>query len=368
LVDLYQITVVSVAIVVAGIIGVRSRISSSIFEVAAGLIVANVVGISLPSWLDLFGTFGGLVLTFLAGAEVEFVLLKSKAKESLAIGTMAFVVPLIGIFLFLTLLTDWTFQARLAGSLALTTTSVAVVFAVLTEYGIIKVPFARTIIAVTFVNDILTLIGVNFISPSFNVFSLLFLLGMAALVPTVPRLLRVVVRNYGKKAVEIELRVVIAILLVVAYAADEVNLHAVFGAFVLGLIFANSIQGYQDVLSKMRVVTFTLLAPFFFVRAGMLIALPAVIANAGLVFGLLGVKLLSKFVGVYALCRKYIPEAPMFSTMLFSTGLTVGTIVATLGLNLGFLSQTQFSVVVTAVILSAVVPTLIAKRFMPSKL
>ena len=368
MVDLFQITVVSVVIVLAGVIGVRSRISSSIFEVAAGVIVANVIGFSLPSWLDLFGTFGGLVLTFLAGAEVEFVLLKSKAKESLAIGTMAFVAPLIGIFLFLTLVTDWTFHARLAGSLALTTTSVAVVFAVLTEYGIIKVPFARTIIAVTFVNDILTLIGVNFISPSFNIFSLLFLLGLVALVPTVPRLLKVVVRNYGKKAVEIELRFMIAMLLVVAYLADEVNLHAVFGAFVLGLIFANSIQGYQDVLSKMRVVTFTLLAPFFFVRAGMLISLSAVIANAALVFGLLGVKLLSKFVGVYALCRKFIPEAPMFSTMLFSTGLTVGTIVATLGLNLGFLSQTQFSVVVTAVILSAVVPTLIAKRFMPSKL
>jgi Kef-type K+ transport system membrane component KefB len=367
LVDLNQITIVAVAILVAGIIGVRSRISSSIFEVFAGVLIANVVGMALPSWLDLFGTFGGLVLTFLAGAEVEFVLLKSKAKESLAIGTMAFAAPLLGIFLFLTLATDWTFHARLAGSLALTTTSVAVVFAVLTEYGIIKVPFARTIIAVTFVNDILTLIGVNFISPSFNLFSLLFLLTLVALVPTVPRLLRVVVRTYGKKAIEVELRFMMAILLIVAYLADEVNLHAVFGAFVLGLIFANSIQGYQDVLSKMRVVTFTLLAPFFFVRAGMLIALPAVIANAVLVFELLGAKLLSKFVGTYALSRKWIPEAPMFSTMLFSTGLTVGTIVATLGLNLGFLSETQFSVVVTAVILSAVIPTLIAKKFIPSK-
>jgi Kef-type K+ transport system membrane component KefB len=368
LVDLDQITLVAVVILFAGLIGVRTRISSSIFEVLAGIIVANALGMTLPSWLDLFGTFGGLVLTFMAGAEVEFVLLKSKAKESFGIGTMAFVAPLLGIFLFLTLATDWTFQARLAGSLALTTTSVAVVFAVLTEYGIIKVPFARTIIAVTFVNDILTLIAVNFIAPSFDIYSLLFLLMLAALVPIVPRLLRIVVRNYGKKAVEVELRLMIAILLVVAYLADEVNLHAVFGAFVLGLIFANSIQGYQDILAKMRVLTFTLLAPFFFVRAGMLIDLSAVIANAGLVFGLLAVKLSSKFVGTYALCRRWISEAPMFSTMLFSTGLTVGTIVATLGLNLGFLSPTQFSIVVTAVILSAVVPTLIAKRFLPTKL
>jgi uncharacterized protein YacL len=87
-----------------------------------------------------------------------------------------------------------------------------------------------------------------------------------------------------------------------------------------------------------------------------------------LVLGLLAMKLSSKFVGVYGLCRKWIPEAPMFSTLLFSTGLTVGTITATLGRDLGFLSNTQFSVVVITVILSAVVPTLIAKKFIPTKL
>jgi uncharacterized protein YacL len=99
----------------------------------------------------------------------------------------------------------------------------------------------------------------------------------------------------------------------------------------------------------------------------MLIAIPAVVANIVLVLALLAMKLSSKLVGVYAVCRKWIPEAPMFSTMLFSTGLTVGTIVATLGRDLGFLSDTQFSIVVITVILSAVVPTLIAKRFIPTK-
>jgi Kef-type K+ transport system membrane component KefB len=165
----------------------------------------------------------------------------------------------------------------------------------------------------------------------------------------------------------LELRFILAILLAISFFANVANLHSVFGAFVLGLIFSNSIQEHQEVLSKMRTVTFTLLAPAFFIRAGMLIALPVVFANIFLVLGLLGTKLGSKFVGVYALCKKWIPEAPMFSTMLFSTGLTVGTIVATLGNQLGYLSNDQFSIIVTVVILSAVVPTLIAKRFVPAK-
>jgi len=366
-VSLYLPALFAIAIVVAGIIGIKSRISSSIFEVAAGVILANILGLALAPWLDFLGTFGGLVLTFLAGSEVEIILLRKQAKQSFGIGTMAFVAPLIGVIGFLTLLTNWTWEAKLAGGLALTTTSVAVVYAVLSEYEIIKTPTAKTIIAVTFVNDILTLIGINFIQTSFNFASVAFFVVLLALIPIVPRLLKGVIRNFGKRAVELELRFILAILLAISFFANVANLHSVFGAFVLGLIFSNSIQEHQEVLSKMRTVTFTLLAPAFFIRAGMLIALPVVFANIFLVLGLLGTKLGSKFVGVYALCKKWIPEAPMFSTMLFSTGLTVGTIVATLGNQLGYLSNDQFSIIVTVVILSAVVPTLIAKRFVPAK-
>ena len=367
MVDLYETALISIAIVTAGILGLRTRISSSIFEVVAGIVLVNLLGVSLSSWFDFLGTFGGLILTFLAGAEVEFALLKNKGKESLVIGSSAFVAPLLGVIGFLTFATSWTFHAKIAAGLALTTTSVAVVYAVLAEYELIKVPFAKTIIAVTFVNDILTLIGINFVQASFDWITAMFVGSLLALVFIVPKILAVVVQNYGRRAVELELRFMLAAPLGIAFFADEAKLHAVFGAFVLGLIFANSIQQHQEILSKMRTVTFGLLAPAFFIRAGMLIALPAVVANIALVLGLLAMKLSSKLAGVYGLCRKWIPEAPVFSTMLFSTGLTVGTITATLGRDLGFLSDTQFSIVVTTVILSAVVPTLIAKRFIPTR-
>ena len=365
-VELYPTAVVAIAVVVAGVIGVKTRISSSIFEVCAGLVIANALGIGIAPWLDFLGTFGGLALTFLAGAEVQFVLLRKQAKQSFGIGSVAFFAPLIGIVTVLTLFTNWSWQARVAGGLSLTTTSVAVVYAVLSEYGMLKTPTAKTIIAVTFVNDILTLLGINFIQLSFNFVTLAFVVAMVALVPVAPRLLRGVVAHFGNRAIEVELRLVLAILLAISFFANVANLQAVFGAFVLGLVLANSIQDHQQILSKMRTLTFALLAPAFFIRAGMLIVLPAVVANLALVFGLLATKMGSKFAGVYGLTKKWIPEAPVFSTMLFSTGLTVGTITATLAEQLGYLSTSQFSVVVSVVILSAVVPTLIAKRFVPS--
>jgi Kef-type K+ transport system membrane component KefB len=367
-VSLYSSALIAVAIAGAGIAGTKLRLSSAIIEVAVGIFLGNFLQVKIEPWLDFLGTYGGLILTFLAGAEIEIILLKKTAKPSFVIGTMAFVAPLIGEVLFLSFFTTWSLISKLAVSLALTTTSVAVVYAVLTEYEILKLPASRIIIAVTFVNDILTLIGINVISPSFDVFTVMFFAVLALMIFAVPRLLRFVVVNYGKKAVEIELRVIFAAMLGVAFIADVGRLHAVFGAFVLGLVFANSVQKYEGILPKIRTVTFSILSPAFFVKAGLLISLPSVVQNIVLIVGLLGTKLLSKFVGTFNLNKKWIPEAPVFSTMLFSTGLTIGTITATLGRDLGLLNQTQFSVTVVTVILSAIIPSIIAKRFVPKKI
>jgi glutathione-regulated potassium-efflux system ancillary protein KefC len=80
MVELYGASLVAISIAVSAIIGSRLRISSAIFEVVAGVILGNLLGVKLESWLDFLGTYGGLVLTFLAGAEVEFHILRKKSK------------------------------------------------------------------------------------------------------------------------------------------------------------------------------------------------------------------------------------------------------------------------------------------------
>lgn len=367
-VDLYSTALIALVVVFTGVLSIRFHISSSILEAVAGIALGSFLGVRIEPWLDFLATFGGLMLTFLAGAEVDLSLLRKSAKPSFTIGIMAFVAPLIGEILFLSTLSDWTLISRLAASIALTTTSVAVVYAVILEYELLDLKASKLIIAATFVNDILTLIAINLLSPNFNSVTVVFVAIIALMILTLPRSLEYLVESYGKRAVELELRFIFAAMLCVSFIADAGKLHAVFGAFVLGLVFANSIHTYGDILTKARSVTFSLLSPAFFVRAGLLISMPAVVQNVGLILGLLGVKMLSKFIGTYYFNRKWIPEASLFSTALLSTGLTVGTIVATLGRDIGFLDQTQFSVVVTTVILSAIVPTLIAKRFVPTKI
>lgn len=219
-VDLYSTALIAVVVVVTGILSIRLRISSSILEAGAGILLASFLSVRIEAWLDFLATFGGLMLTFLAGAEVDLYLLRNSAKKSFTIGSMAFVIPLIGEIIFLSAFTDWSFLATLATSLALTTTSVAVVYSVLMEYELLDLKASKLIIAATFVNDILTLIGINLISPNFNAYTIAFLFLIVFIILLLPKILRFLVESYGKRAVELELRFIFASMLGVSFVAD----------------------------------------------------------------------------------------------------------------------------------------------------
>src|SRR6266542_6033892 len=88
--------------------------------------------------------------------------------------------------------------------------------------------------------------------------------------------------------------------------------------------------------------------------------------------GLLGAPLLAKMVPkvafIFPLARRAIPRHATFATLLMSTGLTFGTISALYGLSAGIIDKTQFSLLITVVVLSAVVPTAVAERwFLPDR-
>lgn len=368
-VDLYSSALVALVVVLAGIIGIRSGISTPILEVTAGIILGNFLGVGIEPWLDFLGTFGGLALTFLAGTEIDLTMLGNKMKkQSITLGTIAFIVPLFAEMLFLKAVTDWSLLAILAIGLALTATAVAVVYTLLLETGFLETHVSRLILATVFVNDFLTLVGINLIAHEFNQYTIIFFLTIILIIFSLPKLLEYLVHNYGKRSAEIELRFVFAVLLAISFLADAGRMQAIFGAFILGLVFSHSIHSYQDILPKLRSITFSLLSPAFFIRAGLLISLPAVMQNLVLIMGLLAVKILSKFLGTYPLCKRWIPEAPVFSTMLFSTGLTIGIITLTFGKSAGYLNQAQFSIAMISVIMSALIPTIIARKFTPKSL
>jgi Kef-type K+ transport system membrane component KefB len=139
----------------------------------------------------------------------------------------------------------------------------------------------------------------------------------------------------------------------------------VLPAYLIGLVVAGVFLRERIIVDRLRTIAFALLTPFFFLRAGLLISFPALLAGLGAIAALFGVKMVTKAVTVWPTAALFKMNARdrTYTTLLMATGLTFGSIAALYGLTNHLISQRQYSVLVTVVILSAFVPTLIAQQW-----
>src|SRR3989442_726720 len=347
----------------ASLTSVEIGVSVALIEIALGVIAGNFLGLASPAWMDFLASFGSIVLTFLAGAEVDPQVMREKLKESLLIGGVSFVAPFLGAWAFAVWVLGWSGPAAQIAGVALSTTSLAVVYAVLVETGLTLTPIGKLIMASTFVTDFGTAFALAalFFRPTWW---LLPFLGVSAVVIWLMVALQPwFFARYGERVIEPEIKGAFAVLLVLMFFAEKAQSHAVLPAFVLGLGLSRIFHEHPALTRRFRVVAFALLTPFFFLKGGMNVSLALVWSNAGLLVLLLLVKQVTKFAGVYPLARRYVPKDAMFTTLLMSTGLTFGTISSLYGLTAGIIDRAQFSVLVAVVVASAVLPTLIAQRW-----
>ena len=250
---------------------------------------------------------------------------------------------------------------------ALSTTSLAVVYAVLVERGLTDTGIGKLLMSATFVTDMCTAITLSAIFIKPNLWFPVFLVVSLALILALPKVAPWFFGRYGDRVIEPEIKLVFVCLLVLMVLADASNGHAVLPAFILGLVMSRHYSEHREEQKRLRVVAFSFLTPFFFIKGGMNVSLGAVFANLGLLGILLAAKMLPKLGLVYPLARRADRRHAAFATLLMSTGLTFGTISSLYGLNAGIIDKTQFSLLVTVVVASAVVPTAIAERwFLPS--
>ena len=361
--DLAVAAVLAAAILLASTISVEIGISVALVELALGVVVGNALNLSVPDWLSFVGTFAGIVLTFLAGAEVDVPQLKREWRASVSIGAVSFAAPFVGAMALVYWGLGWTReQAEIAG-IALSTTSLAVVYSVLVETGLNQTPIGKRIMAATFVTDLGTAAALSILFLKPNLWIVAFAAASALLVLGLPRLSPWFFARYGNRVVEPEIKLVFAGLFLLMWLGDRAHSHAVLPAFVLGLALSGHYAGHRKEQERLRVVAFAFLTPLFFFKGGMSVSVGALWANLGVLGLLFAAKMVPKLAGVYPLARRHAAPHAAFTTLLMSTGLTFGTISSLYGLNAGIIDRTQFSLIVTVVVLSAIVPTAIAQRF-----
>jgi len=361
--------IAAVLIFLASLVSLRLGFSVAIIEILFGVIAGNFFGFQPEPWMTYLAGFGGIVLTFLAGAEVDLRLLKSKAKESFLIGGLSFLLPLIAGFAFAYWILGWQLSASLISGIALSANSIAVVYSVLVETGLNKNPVGKMIMASTFVTNICTALALSliFLKPDF--FSLEFA-GVSAIIIFFAAKYSEYLFNsrvYKNKVVEAEIKYIFVLLLALAYFANTAQSQAILPAFILGLLMSPHIAGTfeitNNIKTRLRTVAYALITPFFFILAGLRASIQLIISSFGAFASLFAIKEVTKMIGAYIPAKKYLPNGEIYVSLLMSTGLTFGTISAVFGLQYGYIDQAQFSVLIAVELASAIIPTVIAEKW-----
>ena len=352
----------------ASLISIRLALSVALAEIMVGAFGGNLIGMPLAPWINYLAGFGAILLTFLAGGEVDMEVVQRNVGASIGIGFLSFLLPYLGCMLAARYLLGWPWpQAQIAG-ISLSTTSVAVVYAVMVETGLNKTELGKIILAACFVTDLGTVLALGIVFTSFSVWLVAFTAATIAVAALLPKVGPWVFAQVGRRVSEPDIKFVLLILFALGGFATSVGSEAVLPAYLIGMAMAPVFQRDPELPHRMRVIAFAVLTPFYFLKAGSLIEGKVLVTGAALIALFLALKMATKFVGVWPLTRFYRFEnrEGIYTTLLMSTGLTFGSISALYGLSNHIINQEQYTILLTTVIGSAVVPTVIAQKwFLP---
>jgi len=351
----------------ASFISIWASISVALVEILVGVIAGNFLGIhATTDWINFLALLGSGVLTFLAGAEIDPHSLKANLRASGLIGILSFGVPFVTVWVFAQFFLGWPLQQAQIAGVALSTTSVAVVYAVMIEGGYSDTAMGKTILAACFITDFGTVLALGVLFANFNMWLVVFVIAMCVVLWFMPTWTQFIIVRLGATRVsEPEVKFIFFILFFLGGLATTAKSEAVLPAYLVGLVLAGVFLRDKTLVNRMRSIAFAIFTPFYFIKAGLYVALPALWAGLGIIGALLLLKMITKLVGVFPLARMHYmgKREASYTTLLMATGLTFGTISALFGLQNKIIDQRQYTILVSVVILSAFVPTLITQKF-----
>lgn len=359
--------------VLSALIASSLRLSIALVEICVGVVTAagaeffnlGDVLAAHSEWVTFLAASGAVVLTFLAGAELDPDIVRMKLTEVSVVGLVGFMAPFLGCAAVAYYLLGWDVNASWLCGVALSTTSMAVIYAVMLETGFNKTEFGKGILASCFVTDLGTVIALGLLFAPFTYKTLVFIAGIIVALVTLPSITAWLTQHYAHRTAAIRTKWVMLTLFGLGALALWSGSEAVLPAYLAGIVLAGSAARDTHWIRRLRTLTVGFLTPFYFLRAGTLVSLSALLAAPFMFLLLLMGKVASKIFGLYPFISLFRQDRKerWYYTLLMSTGLTFGTISSLYGLTHGLITQEQYSFLVAAVIASAVVPTLIAGLF-----
>jgi Kef-type K+ transport system membrane component KefB len=348
----------------SGFLAIRLKMPAALVEIIVGIFAGNIIALRSNAWIDFVAGFGSILLTFLAGAEIDPAVLRRQLVPSCALGAASFGAPFFAAMAYAYFVGHWSLDAAKIAGIAMSTTSVAVVYAVMIESGLAARQFGQLILAACFFTDLGTVVALGLLFANYNIWLAGLIGGIAAAIAIVPKTLPRMIERTRRYVSEPALRVLFAVIFLLAALATYARSEGVLPAYFLGLACAGLMTTMPETKRRLQTLTMALLAPFYFLKAGTYVAFASAVSNIWLIVALFFVKVGAKFVGVLPPARllfRYNPVNANYLTLMMATGLTFGTISSLYGLTHHYIDQAQYTALVTVVILTAIVPTAIAQ-------
>lgn len=346
---------VAYLIILSTSLAARIGLPTAIVEIFAGL-AAAFYGVKGGEALKLLSGIGANILLFMAGLEVEVQLMRRNMRRTLTLGSLEWLLPaLIAIIIFGGSL---SLEGDLILAAALGTTSVALTFAVLKDFGLLRSEHGQTALTAAMLTDVLGMIALNLATAVIDWRLALYtmvLLAAMALQPVMPRV--------SGRPFEFEVRLVIMALIVLGAASEALGMHSVLTSFILGVIVGETVRHRKVLMEKLEGLATGFFTPFFFIAAGMSMEPKALssAALAGIAAGLLifAVKALI----AYAYYRVHLNLRPKRAFMLSSSLtplLTVSIVGGLTGYQQGLIGVYEYGLIMTAVVTTATLSTVVA--------
>ena len=156
----------------ATLLSIWLRIATALSEIVvvgtiAQLVIGAIIGAAVlgtdQTWVKFLSGAGAILLTFLAGTELDPVVFRERWKEAGAIGLISFLVPFIGCALAARYLLGWEPMPSWLAGVAMSTTSVAVVYAVMLEFGFNAIDYGKVVLAACFITDLGTVLALGLV-------------------------------------------------------------------------------------------------------------------------------------------------------------------------------------------------------------
>lgn len=343
----------------------RFGAAAAIMEIILGMVLANLMGWQASSfpWLVFLTSLAGVLLTFLAGTEIDEQSLKQNWKRSLVIGIASFSLTFVTTAYLCYQYLGWNAEAALLAGTALSETSIAIVYVVLVEGGRSRTPLGSMILCACFFTNLIATIALTVIFTQPSIELALLAIGLALTVWLAPKLLASVSHWFRDRSGDVVLKMTLAVLAGLMVLSAWAGVAAVLSAYVIGMALARFMRERREEAVKMKLIVTGFLSSFFFIAAGSSVRADALVAGFFVVLLLVALRLGSKWLSVSLACKALQGRDTAYTALLMSTSLTFGMVFCQIGLDRGFISSDQFSILVAVLIICAIIPTILAEKY-----